>query len=314
MTRSPYRGRFAPSPTGPLHLGLARTALLGWLRARSAGGAFILRIEDLDTARVVEGAAEALLEDLRWLGLDWDEGPDVGGPCGPYVQSQRRGLYAAAVQQLEADARVYPCSCTRKEIAIASAPHGPADYGAVYPGTCRAGPRRPHAAMALRFRMPDRAPRWRDAFEPAARPQLATGDFVIRRADGLHSYQLAVVVDDAAMRISEVLRGDDLRGCTPWQLALYDALGLVRPGFCHVPLVHGPDGARLAKRHAAVAVADYRGAGVAAESLVGWLAASCGLIEPGRPCAPGALIGRFDLARVAHGPTRLRSAELPQPS
>jgi len=313
MTRSPYRGRFAPSPTGPLHLGLARTALLGWLRARAQGGVFLLRIEDLDTARVVEGAAEALLEDLRWLGLDWDEGPDVGGPCGPYVQSQRRESYAAAVRRLEANARVYPCSCTRKEIAIASAPHGPAEYGAVYPGTCRGGPRRPRASLALRFRMPDRAPQWRDAIEPAVPPPMACGDFVIRRADGLHSYQLAVVVDDAAMGVSEVLRGDDLRGCTAWQLALYDALGLARPDFCHVPLVHGPDGARLAKRHGAVAVADYRAAGVAAEDLVGWLAASCGLIEPGTSCSPRALIEGFDLSRVARGPTQLRGAELPKP-
>jgi len=211
---TPYRGRFAPSPTGPLHLGLARTALLGWLRARAEGGRFVLRIEDLDTPRVVPGASAALLADLRWLGLDWDEGPDVGGPHAPYVQSQRLADYAAAIASLREAGHVYRCTCSRKEVNQASAPHGPSEFGAPYPGTCRAGESKPGAAAALRFRVPEPLPGFVDGLSGRTLEPLAQGDFVVQRADGLYSYQLAVVVDDLAMNISEVLRGDDLAGCT----------------------------------------------------------------------------------------------------
>ena len=145
-----YRGRFAPSPTGPIHLGTARTALVAWLRARSQGGILVLRMEDLDGPRVRPGAAEALLEDLRWLGLDWDEGPDVGGPCGPYTQSERRDHYERAFARLQSAGQLFPCTCSRKEIAeIASAPHG---EEALYPGTCHRGPTHPDRAPAWRFR------------------------------------------------------------------------------------------------------------------------------------------------------------------
>lgn len=290
----PYRGRFAPSPTGSLHLGLARTALLGYLRARSQGGRFVLRIEDLDGPRVVPGAAAEILAELRFLGIDWDEGPDVGGAFGPYVQSERFDHYDRAIAQLTQQGLIYPCTCSRKEIALASAPHGPAEFGPPYPGTCRDGPRRQGPA-ALRFRVPETLPSFVDAVSGERVEAQAQGDFVVRRADGQYSYQLAVVVDDIAMQISEVLRGQDLSGCTGWQLALYDALGAPRPAFAHVPLLLDGDGKRLAKRDRATSVGALRAAGQSAAAIVGLLAASVGLVARGEQLLPDALIAGFSL-------------------
>lgn len=307
--RTRYRGRFAPSPTGRLHLGLARTALLGYLRARSEGGAFILRIEDIDGPRVVPGALEALLEDLRWLGLEWDEGPDVGGPVGPYVQSQRLAHYESALDRLHEAHKLFRCSCSRKEI-VASAPHGPSEFGPPYPGTCRSGPLRPESPCAIRFRVAEPLRDFNDGLLGTVRPE-ARGDFVLRRADGLISYQLAVVVDDIAMGITEVLRGADLAGCTAWQLALYDALGAQAPVFVHVPLLVGPDGKRLAKRSGAGPVADYRARGVRPEALVGWLAASVGLVPRGTEVRAHELVADFNLARLPRGDTQLVLEGLP---
>ena len=284
-----------------MHLGLARTALLGWLRARSKGGAFVVRIEDLDTPRSVPGAAEQLLADLRFLGIDWDEGPDIGGPYGPYVQSQRHGRYREALELLEREDQVYRCSCSRKDIAIASAPHGPREFGPVYPGSCRSGPREPNAACALRFRTHDELLPFHDLVLGEVQP-TARGDFVIQRADGVISYQLAVVVDDVAMRISEVLRGADLAGCTGWQLALYRGLGAEPPCFAHVPLLLGPDGKRLAKRAGAKPIAALRAAGVAAERVVGALAASVGLVPSGSSVSAVELVASFDLAKLREVP------------
>jgi glutamyl-tRNA synthetase len=306
-----YRGRFAPSPTGALHLGLARTALLAWLRARSVGGLFVLRMEDLDTPRVVSGASAAILADLRWLGLDWDEGPDVGGPHAPYEQSQRSALYERAIAALEGRGLVYPCTCSRKELAVASAPHGPSEFGPVYPGTCRTGPGKPGAPAALRFRSPEPLPTFIEGLSGEPSEPVARGDFVLRRADGLFSYQLAVVVDDIAMAISEVVRGDDLSGCTGWQLALYDALGAPRPDFVHVPLLLGPDGKRLAKRHGAAAVSAYRERGVSPERIVGWLAASVGLCVPGTSVSARELVAEFSLGALPRVATEVSLAELP---
>jgi len=301
-----YRGRFAPSPTGELHLGLLRTALLGWLRARSERGAFVIRIEDLDAPRVVPGSADTILELLRWSGLDWDEGPDLGGPRAPYVQSERLAGYARAIATLEARGLVYPCTCTRKEVSLQSAPHGLSELGPVYPGTCRNGPSRPGAPASLRFRMPDVQPRFVDGVHGEVTPlSPAPGDFVLRRADGLFSYQLAVVVDDIAMGISEVLRGDDLLSSTPWQLALYDGLESPRPRFAHVPLMLGPDGARLAKRHAATSVAHYRRQGVPAEKIVGFLAHSAGLIDRLQSIRASELVADFALAKLDRQPARV---------
>jgi glutamyl-tRNA synthetase len=305
-----YRGRFAPSPTGRLHLGLARTALLGYLRARSLQGQFIVRIEDIDGPRVVPGAASALLEDLRWLGLEWDEGPDVGGPCGPYTQSERMQHYEAALEALARARRTYLCSCSRKEI-VASAPHGPSEFGPPYPGTCRQGPVRPDAPCALRLRLDEPLANFADGLDGRPVVPEARGDFVLRRADGLVSYQLAVVVDDIAMGITEVLRGADLAGCTAWQLALYAALGAPAPRFVHVPLLLGPEGKRLAKRDGAVALADYRARGLSPETLVGWLAASAGLVPAGTQLSARELIAEFSLARVSTDATTVTLSELP---
>ncbi|HJL19085.1 MAG TPA: tRNA glutamyl-Q(34) synthetase GluQRS [Sandaracinaceae bacterium LLY-WYZ-13_1] len=301
MPAPSYRGRFAPSPTGRLHLGTARSALIGWLRARRQGGAFVLRMEDLDGPRVVEGAAEAILEDLRWLGLDWDEGPDVGGRFGPYTQSERFDRYREVLEALASADATYPCTCSRKEIAaIASAPHG--DEGPIYPGLCRDGPLRPERDAAIRFRMPDPPPAFTDVF---AGPQagIGRGDFVIFRKDGVFAYQLACVVDDHDEGITEVLRGDDLLSSTPRQIALYRALGWTVPAFCHVPLVLGPDGQRLAKRHGSISLDELRAAGWTPARVVGHLAHGAGLLDEERPITPSELVGGFELSRLGHEPT-----------
>jgi len=302
-----YRGRFAPSPTGALHLGSARTALIAWLRARQADGSFVIRVEDLDAPRVVPGAEEAIRRDLRWLGLDWDEGPDVGGPYAPYVQSARTADYAGAVEMLRAAGLVYRCTCTRREIAaIASAPHGLDEEGPRYPGTCRDGPTHPERAASWRFRMPEPAPGFHDLLAGSVAPgALGGGDFVVARSDGAYSYQLAVVVDDLAMQISEIVRGDDLLSSVPRQIALARALGGEPPAWLHVPLVLAADGQRLGKRHGSASLAAMRERGVDANAIVGMLAATLGLAESGEQLAPAALITRFDLARLPRTATTL---------
>jgi glutamyl-tRNA synthetase len=309
------RGRFAPSPTGPLHLGNARTALVSWLTARAAGGAYLLRVEDLDGPRVRPGLEARILSELRWLGLDWDEGPDVGGPAGPYRQSERLPRYTEALDRLRARGRVYPCFCSRAEVAAAAqAPHGPGDDGPRYPGTCarldaaevgrRAASRRP----AWRFRVPPRAVEFEDGVHGAQAVDVAaaTGDFVVARADGIPAYQLAVVVDDAAMGITDVVRGDDLLPSAARQLLLYEALGLAAPRFAHVPLVTGEDGARLAKRHGALSVGDLRDRGADPAAVVALLADLSGL-EVGGPVEPRALVGRFALSAIPRSPAVLEA-------
>ena len=302
-----HRGRFAPSPTGDLHLGGARTALAAWLWARRAGGAFVLRVEDLDRPRVIAGAESRILDDLGWLGLDCDEGPRQGGPYTPYRQSERQVLYDATVAQLLASGRAFHCWCSRAEVArAATAPHGPGDDGPRYPGTCRertAGP--PGRTPSVRLRVEPEVVSFVDAVHGAQADDVAAtiGDFVIRRADGVTAYQLAVVVDDAAMAITDVLRGDDLLGSTGRQLLLYRALGLVAPRFAHVPLVLGADGARLAKRHGAATLAD-RDEPVSATLAL--LAHSLGLARGrDRVRAAHELLGEFDPARLPSEPAVL---------
>jgi glutamyl-tRNA synthetase len=298
------RGRFAPSPTGLTHLGTASTALLAWLSVRAQRGAYIMRMEDLDRRRVVPGSAEGILFDLRWLGLDWDEGPDVGGPHGPYAQSERGSRYAAAFQSLRTLGLVYPCFCSRKDIqSAASAPQAPGDE-THYPGTCRdlssvEVERRIASGLApaWRFRV-DRAELSPFTDRVSGRYEAdpgSIGDFVVLRADGVPAYQLAVVVDDIAMRISEVVRGEDLLASTVRQLLIYGALGAVPPMFAHVPLLLGDDGARLSKRHRGVTLRELRDAGESAEKVVGGLAHRHGLRPTAAPVAARDLVDGFDL-------------------
>ena len=229
---------------------------------------------------------------MRWLGLDWDEGPDVGGPHAPYLQSERLRLYAAAIERLRAQGLVYPCTCSRKDIAeLASAPHG--DLGAQYPGTCRSGPTRSDRPAALRLRVFAPAPSFSDGLH-GPQPSAAVDDFVLQRGDGVYAYQLAVVVDDVAMQIGEVVRGDDLLSSTPRQLALYRALGAAPPAFFHVPLVLAFDGRRLSKREHAPGIAQYRAAGVPPERVIGLLAHTLGLAAEGEQLSAQHLLTRFD--------------------
>jgi glutamyl-tRNA synthetase len=313
------RGRFAPSPTGAMHLGNARTALLAWLAARSAGGGLVLRIEDLDQARVVAGAEARLLDELRFLGLDWDEGPDVGGPHAPYRQSERRVLYDAAVDRLLSGGQAYLCACSRADIArAASAPHG--EDGPRYPGTCASlTPAEAESRAAAAGRQPSvrfrgagvRLP-FEDLVRGASDPLGEAGldDFVIRRADGTAAYHLAVVVDDAAMGITQVVRGDDLLSSTPRQLALYRALGAAPPRYAHVPLVLSAGGERLAKRTRPVSIGDLRQRGFEAGRLVGALAASAGLGTPEQALLPAALLPGFQLGAIWPKPVNVDSATL----
>ncbi len=237
------RTRFAPSPTGDLHLGGAWTALASWITARRGGGTFVLRVEDLDTARVVPRSEQRIEDDLRWLGLDWDE--------TTIRQSDRLSLYGQALSTLAAQGLVYPCDCSRAEIArAASAPHDGDETP--YPGLCRdRDPARPmKRPPALRVRVPEGVIEYEDAAVGRVAQDLVekVGDFVLRRGDGVFAYQLAVVVDDAAMRITDVVRGADLIGSTPRQLWLARSIGAMPPRYAHVPLVVAPDGTRLEKR------------------------------------------------------------------
>ncbi len=310
-------GRLAPSPTGALHLGNARSFLLAWLSVRSRGGRLILRMEDLDHPKVKPGAAEEALDDLRWLGLDWDEGPDLGGPNAPYVQSQRTAFYRDALERLMGLGLVYPCACTRRDVERANAaPHADERDGA-YPGFClhRFGTfdearvaRGDGQQPAWRFRAPADAVRFDDAVHGPQRVDIArtVGDFVLARHPDGAGYQLAVVVDDYLMGVNEVLRGDDLLETTAQQIAVAEALGYPRPRYAHVPLVVGADGRRLAKRHGDTRLRAFREAGVAPERIVGWLAQSCGWAEHGEQCRPTDLLERFDLSTLSRQPVVYR--------
>lgn len=285
-------GRFAPSPTGVLHLGNLRTALLAWLFARSVGARFLVRMEDLDAGRVRAGAAEQQLVDLAALGLDWD-GEVV-------VQSQRLDRYEAAITALDAGGHLYECFCTRAEIrAAASAPHGPLPEGA-YPGKClhltaaeRAARRAAGRSPALRVR----AGGARVGFDDRVlgHVEAVVDDLVVRRGDGAPAYNLAVVVDDAAQGIGEVVRGDDLAQTTPRQVLLARLLGLAEPAYAHVPLVLGPDGARLAKRHGGVTLRE-----IDASAALRWMARTLELPEAGDPRD---LLASFEADRLPHAPT-----------
>ena len=343
---SGYVGRLAPSPTGALHLGNARTFMIAWLRARSLGGKVIFRMEDLDHPKNKPGADAQAVADLKWLGFDWDE---------EYVQSERKAVYRAALEALHRGGRAYPCVCSRRDVEAAqSAPH--AGEQLYYPGTCRGrfagwgeakaflegtlgslgsigsigslgsvGSRGSIGSLGSRGSVGARTPCWRFAVEPGSviafddvfagryeQDVAATlGDFPLARDEFGAGYTLACTVDDLLTGVTEVVRGDDLLAATPAQILLARALaasdrtlGIRRetPGYCHVPLVVGRDGKRLAKRHGDTRVATYRERGKTPEEIIGLLAASCGWAAAGERVSLRDLLPRFDLGTIPHAP------------
>jgi len=274
-----YRGRLAPSPTGYLHVGHARTFWVAAERARAAGGRLVLRNDDLDATRFRLDFVDAILADLRWLGLTWDEGPDIGGPCAPYSQSRRHPVYRAALEKLHAAGLIYPCSRSRRDVLeAASAPHeGAEDDEPVYPAQFRPAPETPVPALGVsisvnwRLRVPDHEELSFD--DGNCGPQRAVtnrdfGDFPVWRKDDCPSYQLACAVDDAAMGITEVVRGADLIRSSFRQLLLHRALGAAAPRFFHCALVNDPQGVRLAKRHDALSLRSLRAQGVTPAEII----------------------------------------------
>lgn len=292
----PVKGRFAPSPSGRMHLGNIYAALLSWLSAKGRGGSWLLRIEDLDPQRSRREHALRIEDDLRWLGLAWDEGGLEGtGPAGPYVQSERGDIYRAHLARLDALGLTYDCLCTRADIMATQAPHR-SDGRVVYAGTCRPAAAPPFPARqdvegerrAVRLWVPDRVVTFRDRICGEQRVNLAAecGDFIMRRSDGAWAYQLAVVVDDALMEVTEVVRGDDLLLSAAQQIYLYELLGYEAPEFAHLPLLCNEAGQRLSKRDASLSMEQLR-RDYTPERLIGHIAALAGLIpQPKALTAP----------------------------
>jgi len=303
--------RLAPSPTGALHLGNARTFLVNYLLARRRGWRVLMRVEDLDGPRVKKGAAEQMLDELAWLGLEWS---------GPVVrQSDRRAAYQAALQQLIDAGAAYPCTCSRKDVRLAaSAPH-PEEAGGAYPGTCRGrfasaeeAAARTGRAPAWRVRTGDAAIAFTDGLAGRQRFDLSRtcGDFVVFRSEGSAAYQLAVVVDDAASGVDAIVRGDDLLESAARQIHLRRLLRLgPEPRYWHLPLVVGEDGRRLAKRHGDTRLAAYRRRGATPQRILGLLGAWCGLLDRRRETSMDELLERFDLARLPTGPVVFSPAD-----
>lgn len=290
------KGRFAPSPSGRMHLGNVFTALMSWLSVKSRGGKWLLRIEDLDPQRSRHEFARLIEDDLHWLGLDWDEGGlDNIGPAGPYSQSLRGDRYADALERLIASGDTFPCYCTRAEIMATQAPHQ-SDGRVVYPGTCRNLTIHPDRKPSIRLKVSDEQIAFTDLIAGPQSFNLTRecGDFILRRSDGAWAYQLAVVVDDAAMGITEVMRGNDLLLSAAQQIWLYRLLGLKAPEFAHLPLVCNGAGQRLSKRDSSLSMESLRKIHTP-ESLIGMTAHMAGLIPTSDPISATDLIPLFSL-------------------
>ena len=301
-------GRLAPSPTGALHLGNARSFLAAWLSARSQGGTLILRIEDIDSPRVKPWAVDATIADLQWLGLDWDSDDSIGSvSCsgasfGAYtIQSQRLDFYQTFLSKLIDEQKVYACSCSRSDVAAAaSAPHESptkALDGIVYPGTCRSKALQPsqQEKFCWRWRLDEAQDRFTDGYRADTRisPKRQLGDFVVAKQDGTPAYQLAVVIDDHAMGVDEVVRGDDLIYSTFRQRDIYRHFGWQIPKYFHLPLIVGPDGKRLAKRHGDTRLAHFKEQSITPQQVTGFLAWTLGLIDRPKTVTPQDLVPLF---------------------
>ncbi|MBP5259027.1 MAG: tRNA glutamyl-Q(34) synthetase GluQRS [Paludibacteraceae bacterium] len=295
-------GRFAPSPTGRMHLGNVWCALASYLSVKSQGGRWVLRIEDLDPERSRQAYADQLMRDLEWLGLQWDE--------GPYYQHNRSDYYASLLEQLSDD--IFPCYCSRSDLLSASAPHA-SDGRAVYSGRCRSLTleQRQLAAMhkqpSLRMRVPDAAISFQDRVYGPRTYSLArdTGDFIVRRSDGVFAYHLAVVADDHAQGVTEIVRGCDLLPATAPQLLLYDRLGFPRPVYAHIPLLVASDGSRLCKRDKALDLGALQASGVSPERLFGSLGAASGLLTQAEDTPLSELLERFDWRKIPTDPIKI---------
>ena len=316
---SEVRCRFAPAPSGSLHVGNVRSALFSWLWARHRGGVFVLRVEDTDASRVTEEAVHGVLEDLRWLGLDWDEGPEVGGPHEPYRQSQRMGIYHEAADQLLAQGDAYPCYCTSEELEGRRSAAMARGEAPGYDGRCRAlGPAERAAFEAegrpsvLRFKMPEREWVLHDLVKGEVR--FAPGqlrDFVLMRSDGSPVFLLAVAVDDLAMGITHVVRGDDLLASAPRNAAVVEALGGVAPRYAHVPQVLGPDRQPLSKRHGSTSVQAFREQGFLPEAMVNYLALlGWSALDDQEFLSRDELVAAFELDRVSSHPAAFDTEKL----
>lgn len=303
----PVRGRFAPSPSGRMHLGNVFTALLAWLSVRSRGGTLLLRVEDLDVSRCKPEYAKQLLDDLDWLGLTWDAGGLVPG----YVQREESEYYAQCLRQVEARAQVYPCFCTRASLHAASAPHS-ADGTPVYSGACRSLTPAQRTALAethapaLRLAVPQETISFWDGVYGMQTEDLSTacGDFLLRRSDGVFAYQLAAVADDARMGVTEVVRGRDLLSSTARQLYLYRLLDAPPPQFYHVPLLCAPDGRRLSKRERDLDMGALR-ARCTPREVIGTLAALAGIVPAGTQAMPEEIIAQFHWDKIARTDLRV---------
>ncbi len=290
------KGRFAPTPSGNMHVGNALCYLLAWLSARSQGGGVVLRFEDTDLSRMRPGAVEQTFSDLSWLGLDWDEGPASGERGGTYFQSCRTEIYNRFFEALREAGAVYPCFCSRQDVRLAAAPHAE-DRAAVYPGTCRAlspeeaAERMKKRKPAWRLRLEDESVSFRDVLRGEFSCEILReyGDFPIRRADGVYCYQFTVALDDALMGVSEVLRSRDLLFSTPWQVYVQQLFGFVPPVFVHIPLLLDPDGRRMAKRDFSLSLRELR-RHYSSEELIGRLGFLAGLQDEPRPCTAAELL------------------------